>query len=71
MNTDTRAKSRLREFLDSQGRRYSWVAERIGVTPSHLTRLMDGERPVTTEVAAKLAELFSVPASSFIESEAS
>lgn len=60
----------LREFLDSRGTKYSWVAERLGLNPSHFSRILDGARALTDENAAKLAELFNVPASTFLDSEA-
>ena len=63
--------SPLREFLDSRMARYSSVAERLGVSTSHLSRVMDGERPLTPDLAERLATLFGVPASTFLpESEA-
>jgi plasmid maintenance system antidote protein VapI len=56
----------LREFLDDRGLRYQWVAEKLGVTPSHMTRLMDGQRPITHDLALKLSGLFDVPADTFL-----
>lgn len=56
----------LRAFLDARGIRYIWAAERLGITPSHLTRLMDSERPLTAVMADRLAALFDVPASTFL-----
>lgn len=69
-NVSLRKSTRLREFLDGRGIRYSWVAERLGCTPSHMTRLLDGTRPVTQENAFTLSQVFNVPASTFLESEA-
>ncbi len=60
----------LKEFLDSRGTKYSWVAEKLGLNASHFSRILDGERALTDDNAAKLADLFNVPASTFLESEA-
>ncbi len=62
-------KSLLREFLDERMARYSTVAERLEISTSHLSRIMDGERPLTPELAAKLAELFGVPANTFLPAD--
>ena len=66
MNTAPQTRTRLREFLDERGIRYIWVAEKLEVSPGHMSRLLDGTRPVTEDNAAKLAELFNVPASTFL-----
>ena len=64
-NNGAATASGLRDFLDARGVRYIWVAGRLGITPSHLNRLMSRERPLTPKNAAKLAEIFGVPASTF------
>ncbi len=60
---------RLRSFLDERGVRYSWVAARLGITPSYMTRLMDEERPLIRRHAARLAEIFGVPIETFLAGE--
>ncbi len=59
----------LREFLDARGIRYSWVASKLGIGNSHMTRLMDGERPLTERHALKLIELFGDEARVFLPAE--
>lgn len=65
-NISTAQRKTLREFLDERMARYSSVARALGISSSHLNHLMDGERPLTEDLAAKLAGLFNVPASTFL-----
>ena len=59
----------LRRYLDSHGIRYQWMAERLGITPSHLSRLLSGERPLTIATAGRLSALFNEPAATFLPDE--
>lgn len=49
-----------------QGRTKWWVAKELGTHPSHLSKLISGERAITPRVAARLAEIFGVPAQTFL-----
>lgn len=60
-NAATEPSRRLRALIDERGLRYTFVAAQVGITPSHLTRLMDGERPLRHPVALAMAELLGVP----------
>lgn len=40
-----------------------WVADRLGVTPSTVTRWVKGDWPIPDRRAEELAELLGVPAS--------
>lgn len=53
-------KTKLREAIDSRGIRYSWVAERIGISRPHLHHLMEGHRPMTRDVAQRIADVLAV-----------
>jgi len=55
----------LRAWLDERGTRYIWAAEKMGITPSHLTFVMRGERVLTVANAKKLAAACMVPDSTF------
>lgn len=66
MTTVTRPKTKLRSFLDERGIRYVWVAGRLGITKAHLHQVMEGNRPLTERHANALAEIFGVPASTFL-----
>lgn len=37
----------LRDFIDSRRERYTDVAKALEISPSHLTRLMDGTSPIS------------------------
>lgn len=51
---------RLNDLIEARGLKKQWVADRLGMTPSHLSRLLRGERVITETVALKAAELFGV-----------
>lgn len=52
------------------GRTKWWVAKELGTHPSHLSKLISGERRITERVALRAAGLFGVPVSTFLDSEA-
>lgn len=62
--------SAIDRLAREQGRRKIWLAERLGITPSHLSRMISGERVITRDMAGKLAELFDEPVETFIVSDA-
>lgn len=49
-----------------QGRTKWWVAKELGTHPSHLSKLISGERRITPRMARKLAELFGEPVGTFL-----
>lgn len=57
---------RLKELVEERGSKRIWVAERLGITPSHLTRILSGERAITPALAQRAGRLFGVPASELI-----
>ena len=69
MNNTITTKTKLRAFLDDRMVRYTSVARALGISASHLHHLMEGERPLTPDLANRLAELFGVPASTFLQEE--
>lgn len=48
------------------GRTKWWVAKELATHPSHLSKLISGERRITERMAVRLADLFGVPASTFL-----
>ena len=52
-----------------QGRTKWWVARELGTHPSHLSKLISGERRITPRLAKRLAELFGVPVTTFLQEE--
>jgi len=47
--TKDRPRLRIAAVVEEQGRLKTWLAARMGVTPSHLTYLMRGDRVWTEE----------------------
>jgi transcriptional regulator with XRE-family HTH domain len=40
---------RIAQLLEEEGRRKTWLARRIGVGPTQLSRMLTGERPWTAK----------------------
>lgn len=51
----------LGEVLDGQGRKRSWLAERVGVTGGYVTMIISGERTVDQVLGERIAALLDVP----------
>lgn len=47
--------------LEDKGIRKQWLAQQLGVHPSHLSRQLSGERPWTAKQKAKASLLLGVP----------
>jgi plasmid maintenance system antidote protein VapI len=52
------------------GLKKGWVARELQITPSHLSRLISGDRLITPEMAQRLATMFGVPAATFLDAPA-
>lgn len=50
----------LRQVMEEQGRRHVWLADLAGVSPSHVTRVMNGERQPGAEFKRVAAEALGV-----------
>jgi plasmid maintenance system antidote protein VapI len=57
---------RIDRLAREHGRAKYWIANQLGISQSYLSRLISGERPITAEMAQRLATLFDVPASTFL-----
>lgn len=51
----------VRRAIVSQGRKFSWVAKRVGISQGHLTRILAGERPLSAAQAQLLADALGLP----------
>ena len=51
----------LGEVLEGQGRKRSWLAERVGVTGGYVTMIISGERTVDQVLGEQIAALLDVP----------
>ncbi len=59
MDARYRAKT-LQESLNNSGLRRDWVASNAGISPSLLTRIANGERTASQEVAGRIAAILGV-----------
>ena len=60
----------IRDELQSIGMTQSKLAERIGVSPSLLNEVINGKRPVNTELALLLEASIGVPADLWLNLQA-
>jgi len=58
MRDDTNS---IRATIETQGRRLDWVAAQMGISQSHLTRLLNGERRWLPQLRSKIADVLGVP----------
>lgn len=52
---------KIKPVLAAQGRMARWLAAQVGISESHLSRMMSGERPVPEETAQRIAAAVQVP----------
>lgn len=52
----------IQDWLEGHERSQSWLARRVGISRSYLTRLFNGERPLSDDLARSIAEVLDVPA---------
>lgn len=55
------ANSLLKKELTNKGLKQKFVAEHIGIANTYLSQLLSGSKPLTVEVAIKLARFLDVP----------
>lgn len=60
METCTRQQA-LADILSERERSVSWLAQRIGRSTSHLSRVLHGERPLTDTLALDIASALGIP----------
>lgn len=54
---------KLEAVIEAQGRTVRWLANRINVHESTLSRMINGVRPLTEEVAEAVAPVLGIPVS--------
>lgn len=59
----------IRRLLDADERNLTWLSRKTGLSVGHLFRVTTGERPVTANLASKLAEVFGVQVETFVQGE--
>jgi transcriptional regulator with XRE-family HTH domain len=52
---------KLKALMGDQGRKARWLAAQVGVSESHLSRVMTGERLATQELADRVCDVLNVP----------
>jgi plasmid maintenance system antidote protein VapI len=66
---DATPRQRLDRLIREQGRQKAWVAQQAGIHPTHLSKLLSGERRITPALARRLAGIFGVPTDTFAPQE--
>lgn len=70
MATKTAEVESLRAAVDRlcrrDGRAKYWLAEQVGWSQEHLSRVINGRVPLTRVAAEKLAEIFGEPVATFL-----
>jgi transcriptional regulator with XRE-family HTH domain len=51
----------VQRIIESRGIKTTWFAEQLGVSQSHISRLLSGERPWTPELRQKAAQVLMLP----------
>lgn len=67
MTTNIASSTVLRQLIDERGIRYAFLADKIGVTRSHFTRLVNRERQITSAAAEALAGILGVETAAFFD----
>ena len=57
-------------FIDEHGLRIETIAELLGITRVHLSRIVNGHSPVTSDIAIRLEMLTETPASQWLALQA-
>jgi HTH-type transcriptional regulator / antitoxin HigA len=57
----------LQFLMDQHGLTQSALAAEMGVTQSHISKVLSGERAASKELAKQLGRRFNMPSSAFIE----
>lgn len=59
----------IQHHLDTDERDLKWLSRHTGWSYTHLWRVMKDGRAISPDLANRLAELFGVPASTFLQEE--
>lgn len=60
----------LRALIEERGLIHRFIADKLGITRSHFTRMLNAERPCTAAHAGELAALLGIDLSAFFDGEA-
>lgn len=59
----------IRSLLESEERDFAWLSRKTGYSTSHLWRVVNEGRRISPDLANRLAELFGVPVTTFLQEE--
>jgi plasmid maintenance system antidote protein VapI len=62
--------ARLDELMTFQGRSSNWLASRLDVDQSYVSKLRSGAKPITEDLAQRISRILDVPVSFLIADEA-
>jgi len=64
-----RASEAVEALLEARGSTKRWLAAKLGLTPSALSRYLDGSRPTPPDFYLRVADVLQVPESLFSKQE--
>jgi transcriptional regulator with XRE-family HTH domain len=53
--------AKLAAIMQAQGRRQTWLAQQVGVSVSMINHILKGRKPLTAEMAARIAVALGLP----------
>lgn len=56
-------------LLEDSGGTHEWLAEKLGLSLAELVDLIAGQRPLTDDIAKRLARCFALPAGWWLDQE--
>lgn len=51
----------IERLLAQEGRKSRWLAEQVGISESHLSRIVSGERRISESLAKRIANAINAP----------
>lgn len=61
MTTTAAPQTHITAIIEARGLRRDWLAARLGVSPSYLTRLLNGQRRMQPSIAIRMADVLQLP----------
>ena len=65
IGTVTRAQTPAQRAIQAQGRKQSWIADKLGISRSDFSRKLRGERAFRSDEITRITELTGLPADLF------
>jgi hypothetical protein len=51
----------LKDWIDKEGRKQTWVAQQVGYSPQWLNYVLNGKRPMSDKLAHSLRDTLGIP----------